>query len=218
MQFSNETIQFLKNFAAINSNILIRKGQTLSTISTAKNIFARVTVTEDFPVEVPVYDLNSLLALLTLMENQQVDFGEKSLTISKDNGKFEYFYSNASVIVAAPDKNIDIDEHFKFNLSADDVNMIMKAAAITAAPTISVISKDGQVTLTIGDKKNDTANTYKKIIGTSDKLFECHMAVENFKIIPDAYAVTVATKKLFHFKHATKPLEYFIAMEPDSVI
>ena len=218
MQFSNETIQFLKNFAAINSNILIRKGKTLSTISTAKNIFARVTVTEDFPVEVPVYDLNSLLALLTLMENQQVDFGEKSLTISKDNGKFEYFYSNASVIVAAPDKNIEIDEHFKFNLSSEDVNMIMKAAAITAAPTISVISKNGQVTLTIGDKKNDTANTYKKTIGASDETFECHMAVENFKIVPDAYAVTVAKKKLFHFKNATKPLEYFIAMEPDSVV
>ena len=57
MQFSNETIQFLKNFAAINSNILIRKGQTLSTISTAKNIFARVTVTEDFPAGTFVYDL-----------------------------------------------------------------------------------------------------------------------------------------------------------------
>ena len=218
MQFSNETIQFLKNFAAINSNILIRKGKTLSTISTAKNIFARVTVTEDFPVEVPVYDLNSLLALLTLMENQQVDFGEKSLTISKDNGKFEYFYSNASVIVAAPDKNIEIDEHFKFNLSSEDVNMIMKAAAITAAPTISVISKNGQVTLTIGDKKNDTANTYKKTIGASDETFECHMAVENFKIVPDAYNVTISKKKAFQFKHATKPLGYFIAMEPDSVV
>lgn len=218
MQFSNETIQLLKNFAAINSNILIRKGQTLSTVSTAKNIFAKVTVTEDFPVEVPVYDLNSLLALLTLMENQNVEFGDKSLTISKDNGKFEYFYSNASVIVAAPDKTIEIDEHFKFNLSAEDVNMLIKAANITAAPTISVIAKDGKVTLAVGDKKNDTANTYKKIIGDSSENFECHMSVDNFKVIPDAYTVTISKKKVFHFKHATKPLEYFIAMEPDSVV
>ena len=218
MQFSNETIQFLKNFAAINSNILIRKGKTLSTISTAKNIFARVTVTKDFPVEVPVYDLNSLLALLTLMENQQVDFGEKSLTISKDNGKFEYFYSNASVIVAAPDKNIEIDEHFKFNLSSEDVNMIMKAAAITSSPTITISSKGDDVSLTIGDKKNDTANTYKKVIGKSEHSFDCHMAVENFKIFPDAYTVTISKKKAFHFQHATKAIEYFIAMEPDSVV
>ena len=218
MQISNETIQLLKNFAAVNSNILIRKGKTLSTISTAKNIFAKATVAEDFPVEVAVYDLNSLLALLTLMENQDVEFGEKSLTISKNNGKFEYFYSNASVIVAAPDKSIEIDNHFQFQLSAEDVNMIMKAANITAAPTISVIAKDGTVVLTIGDKKNDTANTYKKTIGASDDAFECHMSVDNFKIVPDAYTVTVSKKKLFHFQHATKAIEYFIAMEPDSVV
>ena len=102
MQISNETIQLLKNFAAINSNILIRKGKTLSTISTAKNIFAKATVAEDFPVEVPVYDLNSLLALLTLMENQDVEFGEKSLTISKNDGKFEEYLiviANGDVVV-----------------------------------------------------------------------------------------------------------------------
>ena len=97
MQISKETIDILKNFAAINSNILFRKGKTLSTISTAKNIFAKASVVEEFPVEVPVYDLNSLLALLTLMENQTIEFGDKSLTISKDGGKFEYFYSNVGI-------------------------------------------------------------------------------------------------------------------------
>ena len=218
MQISKETIDVLKNFANVNSNILIRKGKTLSTISTAKNIFAKAVVTEDFPVEVPIYDLNSLLALLTLMENQNVEFGDKSLTISKDGGKFEYFYSNPSVIVAAPDKSIELDNHFQFKLSAEEVQMIVKAAAITSAPTISVVCRHQQVVLTIGDKKNDTANTYKKIIGPGLEDFECHIAVENFKVIPDAYTVTVSKKKFFHFKHETKSIEYFIAMEPDSVL
>jgi len=218
MQISKETIEILKNFASINSNILIRKGKTLSTISTAKNIFAKASVAEDFPMEVPIYDLNSLLALLTLMENQNVEFGDKSLTISKDGGKFEYFYSNPSVIVAAPDKSIELDNHFQFKLTAEDVQMIMKAAAITSAPTISVTCMHQQVVLTIGDKKNDTANTYKKTIGPGIEDFECHIAVENFKLIPDAYSITVSKKKFFHFKHETKAIEYYIAMEPDSVV
>ena len=218
MQISNETIQILKNFATINSNIMIRKGKTLSTISTAKNIFAKAEVVEDFPTEVAVYDLNSLLALLTLMENQNVEFGDKSLNISKDNGKFEYFYSSPTVIVAAPDKSIEIDKHYQFKLSSEDVNMIMKAAAITSSPTITISSKGADVSLTIGDKKNDTANTYKKVIGKSEHSFDCHMAVENFKIVPDAYTVTISKKKAFHFQHATKAIEYFIAMEPDSVV
>jgi hypothetical protein len=218
MQISTETIQILKNFASINGNILIRKGKSLSTISTAKNIFAKATVAEDFPMEVAIYDLNSLLALLTLMENQNVDFGAKSLTISKDNGKFEYFYSNLNVIVAAPDKTIELDSYFEFKLSAEEVNMLMKAAAITAAPTISIVSSDEKVVLVVGDKKNDTANTYRKTIGDAENDFECHVAVENFKIIPGAYTVTVSKKKLLHFKNSAKELEYFIAMEPDSSI
>jgi hypothetical protein len=218
MQISTETIQILKNFASINGNILIRKGKTLSTISTAKNIFAKATVAEDFPIEVAIYDLNSLLALLTLMENQNVDFGTKSLTISKDNGKFEYFYSNLNVIVAAPDKTIELDSYFEFKLSAEEVNMLMKAAAITGAPTISIVSADEKVVLVVGDKKNDTANTYRKTIGDAKNDFECHVAVENFKIIPGAYTVTVSKKKLLHFKNSAKELEYFIAMEPDSSI
>jgi len=218
MQFNKETIDVLKNFASINSNILIRKGKSLSTISTAKNIFAKANVAEDFPVEVPVYDLNSLLALLTLMENQNVEFGDKSLTIAKDNGKFEYFYSSPNVIVAAPDKNIELDNHFQFKLTAEEVSMLMKAAAITAAPTLSVSCKHQQVVLSIGDKKNDSANTYKKNIGPGIEDFDCHMAIENFKVIPDAYTVTISKKKFFHFKHETKSIEYFIAMEPDSVV
>lgn len=218
MQISKETIDILKNFASINSNILIRKGKTLSTISTAKSIFGRATVAEDFPVEVPIYDLNSLLALLTLMENQNVEFGDKSLTISKDGGKFEYFYSNPSVIVAAPDKSIELDSHFQFKLTAEDVQMITKAAAITSAPTISVACKHQQVVLTVGDKKFDTANTYKKIIGPGIEDFECHISVENFKVIPDAYSITISKKKFLHLKHETKSIEYFIAMEPDSVV
>jgi hypothetical protein len=218
MQISNETIQILKNFATINSNILIRKGSTLSTISTAKNIFAKATVTENFPQEVAIYDLNSLLALLTLMENQSIDFGDNSLTISKDNGKFEYFYSSANVIVAAPDKSIEVDNHYQFTLTSEQVAMVSKAAAITAAPSISLISKDGKVNLQVGDKKNTTANSYRKLIGECEKDFECHMAVENFKVIPDAFTVTVSKKKVFHFKHATKTVEYFIAMDPDSVV
>ena len=223
MQISNETIQILKNFAAINSNIMIRKGKTLSTISTAKNIFAKAEVVEDFPTEVAVYDLNSLLALLTLMENQNVEFGDKSLNISKDNGKFEYFYSSPTVIVAAPDKSIEIDKHYQFKLSSEDVNMIMKAAAITGAPTISVTNKNQNVMLSVCDRKNDTASNFKKVLGTAFDNFDVFIAVENLKVIPDAYEVSVAKTpngkaKFLHFRHESKPLQYWIACEPGSVV
>ena len=46
MKLSNETIGVLKNFASINSNIVINTGSEVRTISEAKSILAKATVTE----------------------------------------------------------------------------------------------------------------------------------------------------------------------------
>jgi len=219
MKISNDTIKVLQNFATINNNIRIRPGQELTTIGPQKNIFAKATVTETFPQDFCIYDLNSLLSLLTLMEDQDIDFGDKSLKIGKDGGEFEYFYADESVIIAPEaGKSIAVDSHFQFKMSNTDVLMLNKAAAIVGAKFISVVAKAGKVTLSVGDPKTASSNSYKRIIGDFDGEFNCRLAVENFKVVPEAYAVTVSKKKFFHFKHDTKPLEYWLAMEPDSVV
>jgi len=219
MKISTDTIKVLQNFATINSNIRIRPGSEISTIGPQKNIFAKATVAETFPKDFCIYDLNSLLSLLTLMEDQDIDFGDASLKISKDGGEFEYFYADESVIIAPEaGKSIAVDNHFQFKMTANDVQMLNKAAAIVGAKFISVVSSKGKVTLSVGDPKTASSNSYKRTIGDFDSDFNCRLAVENFKVVPEAYAVTVSKKKFFHFKHETKPLEYWLAMEPDSVV
>ena len=54
MKISNDTIEVLKNFAGINTNILVREGNTLSTISTGKNIFAKAEL--NIPMKIKVYN------------------------------------------------------------------------------------------------------------------------------------------------------------------
>ena len=117
MKITNETIQLLKNYATINSNILIREGSTLSTISSGGNIFATAKISEVFPKEVAIYDLNSLLALLTLTDDQEVDFGDKSLTITKDGGEFEYYYSEPNILLPKPEKCLRRHQIQKTSLS-----------------------------------------------------------------------------------------------------
>jgi hypothetical protein len=218
MQISTGTIAILKNFAQINTNILVREGSELRTISTMKDIFAKATVEETFPTEFAIYDLTSLLALLTLTENQEIEFGDKSLKISKDSGEFEYFYADPSIIVAPPQKNIVVDEHFTFNLSKEDMVMITKAAAIVSAPAITFESKNGKVILSVGDPKTPASNSYKKQIGTFDKNFNVQLAVGNLKVIPDAYEVVLSQKKFVHFRNVERQLFYWLAAEPKSVI
>ena len=223
MKFSGETLSLLKNFASINTNIVFKQGDNIATISNAKNIFAKATIKESFPNEFAIYDLNSLLAMLTLMENQDVEFGDKSLIVTSDKGKFEYFYSNADIVTAAPSGEIEHVDVYKFKLMAEDVQMIMKAAAITGAPTVSVTNKNQSVTLSVSDRKNDTASNFKKTLGTAFENFDVFIAVENLKVVPDAYEVSVAKTpngkaKFLHFRHESKQLQYWIACEPGSVL
>lgn len=223
MKFCGETLSLLKNFASINMNMVFTPGDTVKTLSNANSIFAKATIKEEIPNEFYIYDLNSLLAMLTLVENQEVEFGDKSLIISSEKGKFEYFYSSADIVKAPPAGEIEHTAVYSFTLTADDVQMIMKAAAITGAPTISVTNKNQNVVLSIGDRKNLSSSNFKKDLGTAFNDFDVFIAVENLKVIPDAYEVTVAKTpngkaKFLHFKHMTRALQYWIACEPGSVV
>lgn len=223
MKFSGDTLAILKNFSSINTNIIFKPGDNIATISNAKNIFVKATIKESIPNEFAIYDLNSLLAMLTLMENQEVEFGDKSLIVTSDKGKFEYFYSNPEIVQGAPTNEIEHIDVYKFKLMAEDVQMIMKAAAITGAPTISITNKNQNVILSVSDRKNDTSSNFRKPLGTAFDNFDVFIAVENLKVIPDAYDVTVAKTangkaKFLHFKHESKQLQYWIACEPGSVL
>ena len=219
MKLSTDTINVLKNFATINQKVRIHPGSQISTISPGKDVFARATVTETFPREFNIYDLSSFLALITLMEDQDIDFGDRSLTVSKDGGKFEYFYAEPTVIVAPEaGKNIPVEAHFEFDMTKNEVEMINKAAAITAAKNVILKSVQGQVSLTIGDSAVANSNSYTRIVGSSEHNFNCILPVERVKLIPDAYHITLSKLKFLHFKNTSRDLAYWLALEPASEV
>ena len=218
MKISRGPLDILKNFATINTIILVRQGNTLSTISTGKNIFARAEISESFPKEFAIYDLNSLLSLLTLMEDTNIDFQDESLKVSKGPSTFEYYYADPNIIVSAPDKTIDVDNFFQFDVTKDDVDMILKAAAITAAPMLSVVGKGGEVVVTVSDPSTPKSNSFRQVIGTTDKEFDARLAVENFKVIPGSYSVTLSQKKFMFLESSKGDLKYWLALERSSNI
>jgi len=44
MKLSNQTVDVLKNFSTINQNLIIKEGNTLTTMSAMKNIVAKAEV------------------------------------------------------------------------------------------------------------------------------------------------------------------------------
>ena len=229
MKLSKETLDTLKNFATINTNILVREGSTLSTISTGKNIFARAEVKEIFPREFAIYDLNSLIPLLTSMEDTDVDFGEESLKVTKEtlvesgvmdkgNAVFEYYYADPSIIVSAPDKSIEVDNFYQFDLTKNDVDMILKAAAITAAPMLSIVGDGTKVTMQVGDPSTPKSNSFNQKIESSELKFDARLAVENFKVSPGGYSVILSEKKFMYLESRSGGTKYWLALEKSSVI
>ena len=80
-------------------------------------------------------------------------------------------------------------------------------------------TKGGDIVLKVCDKKNDTSNSFDIVVGqgaTADYTF--YFKVENMKMLDGDYDVSVSSKSISHFKHKKLPIEYWIALEPDSTI
>ena len=220
MKLSNYTTSVLKNFATINQNLVIKEGNTISTMSAMKNIVAKAEVEETFPQEVAIYDLNEFLAAMSLFTNPILDFEENHVMIREENNtsnSLKYFYSDPSV-VTSPTKLITMPSNeVKFTMSNEDLSKLKKAAGVIGAPDM-VLEKNGSgSSLTVKDKKNDTANNYSLDVDTNgDGEFNFYFKVENMKLLDGTYDVEISSKNISHYKNKSSDIEYWIALEPES--
>ena len=222
MKLNQHTIDTLKNFAGINTNILIKEGDELSTISTMRNIFAKAKVSDSFTNQFGIYDLNEFLSAVSGFSKPELTLKYKYLTISSEGSKskVKYYYSDPSVIVS-PQKEVNMpDADVTFSLTESNYKELLKMAAILKSPDLALIgTKGGDIVLKVCDKKNDTSNTFDITVGqgaTADYTF--YFKVENMKMLDGDYDVSVSSKSISHFKNKKLPIEYWIALEPDSTI
>jgi len=218
MKLSDNTLALLKNFAGINNSILVKKGNRLRTISVAKNILAEAEITEEFPRDFAIYDLNQFLNGLSLHQDPDLDFVEESyLSIKEGKRRVKYFFADPNVIISPPEKEIQLpSEDVCFQLDSVTLEKLLKAAAVYQLPDLSAVGEAGVVKLVVRDKKNDTSNEYSIVVGETDAEFTFNFKVENIKIIPGAYDVVVSQKLLAQFTNPKYNLCYYIALEPDS--
>jgi hypothetical protein len=220
MKLSNYTTSVLKNFSTINQNLVIKEGNTITTMSAMKNIVAKAEVEETFPQQIAIYDLNEFLGALSLFTSPVLDFSDNYVMISEENKpttKMKYFYSDPSV-VTSPNKMITMPSNeVKFTMSSEDLSRLKRAAGAIGAPDM-VLEKDGSSSsLTVKDKKNDTANNYSLDVDTNgDGEFNFFFKVENMKLLDGTYDVAISSKNISHYKNKSSDIEYWIALEPES--
>lgn len=216
MNLSKETLAIIKNFAGINGAILFQEGSTLKTMSEGNTIIAEATITEAFPSDFGIYDLGEFLSAVGIFQNTVLDFHDKYVVIS-DGGKskIKFYGAGDSLIKAVPNIKFPTPT-VEFNLSAEQLNMIMKTSSALKADDIS-ISGDGTILkATVTDKKNATANAYELELGETTESFLANLKVDNIKVLPGDYTVSISDKKISRFKNTNNSLTYYIAVEADS--
>ena len=218
MKLSEATKEILKNFSDINPNLMINPGKELKTISTMKNILATAKVEEEFPQDIAIYDLSEFLGVMSLFNKPTFTFDDKSLSISEEGTKTKskYYFADASILTT-PQKDVKMPEaEVNFTLTETDLTKVKKAAAMLQLPDIAVTSDGGDITLSAIDIKNDTANNFNLKVGTSDKTFVFHFKTEHLKMLPGDYDVAISSKLISNFKHKSKSIQYWVALENTS--
>ena len=227
MKISQNTINLLQSFSQISSNLLVKPGSKLATRNGPVNsIQARAIVEENFPVQFAIYDLNQLLSLISVSQDPDIEFGEKSMIIRSGNGgEIEYFYADPTMVTAPSENPPQLEDIFTFDMTSSDITTIVKTASIVSATMMSIEAKNGSVIMSINDPKNNTSHSFKKSLGKSDLSFNVKMSIDSFKVVPDTYKVRIshAVAKsgkvlVFFFESTSRSLTYLIAADTASKV
>lgn len=217
MKLSNETLTVLKNFSTINSGIFFKQGNKLSTVSPSKTILAEVNLGEEFPQDFGIYDLNKFLSVLSLYKDSaELEFDAVNVTIGSGRNKTKYRLTEKTMIVTPPDKTLTLpSEDVVFDLSAEDLDWIIKTANVLQSPNVAVESDGESVKLVMFDASNDAADISSidlDVVGQGNR-YKLVFKTENLKLIPGAYSVKISSKGIANFKNQNVDLQYWIATE-----
>ena len=215
MKLTSETISVLKNFSTINQNLLVKAGSSIATMSAMKNIVAKAEVSEEFPSDFAIYDLNEFLSALSLFEKPDLECNNDFVIVTEEgtSKSLKYWFSDPEV-VTTPSKEISMPStDVTFNLTSDTLSEITKAAAVVGVPDMAL--KNGRLMVT--DKKNATANAFSTDLGIdSEADYKFWFKVENLKIMSGSYDVEISSKNISHFTNNNVGVQYWIALEPES--
>lgn len=219
MKLCSETISILKNFSTINKSIAFDGGNTIKTISPQRTVLAEATIAESINQPFAVYDLSKFLAILSMMPDADIELGTTSMKITSDDRTVKYAYCDRDMIEAPPaGKSIKVDSSAAtFNLSRESFVELMKALGVLAVPNLVFLGKEGKLIGRVTQIDNRLSNSFDVSVGETAATFAAVINVDNLRLIPDDYKVTLSADGVVAlFEAQSVPLKYWVALESTS--
>jgi len=219
--FSKNTLTILKNFSSLNSNLLVKPGKIIKTITPSKNGMAVASIDENFDVEFGIWDLNKFLGVVSLFTNPTFNFEEKSVSIKNGGDSVVKYYYSEPRLLSVPTKDVNMPTvEVSITLLNKQLAELQKAASVMQLPDFSFIGEEGfPISARVSDLSDPTSNSYDIPVGDSDysgPSFCFNFKMENIKILPGDYKINFAKNVVGEFIHQSMPLKYWFAMEANT--
>lgn len=218
MKFSEQSLTVLKNFASINTGLVLQKGTVQRTISPEQTILAVAHLPDTVDEVFGIYDLNQFLGNVTTLKTPEMSFTKEQVIMNDGEMSLSYYSCSPALIVSPPaDKTIELKKvDVTFTLANSTLTKLLRLATMNNLTHLTVIGKDGELRLLSHEQKNDSSNKVStKIDDYTGPDFSVSFKTENLKMIPDEYKVELMLGGFAKFTNKAETLTYFIAMEKE---
>ena len=225
MKFSRDTIAVLKNFATINSGIMLKPGKFIMTRAVNGTTYSESTINDEIDFEVALYDLNSFLSILSLVsEDAEISMAEDGNIKIADARSTIYWPSADPSTIVFPNKPIQFPvASVVTEIKAEDLQQLMRVARGLQVDTIAIANKDSKIILNGYNKVEDSGLTrakYSLTLGDYDgeNNFNFVINMANMKMLPANYKLLLwgGSNKRTAARFEGDHVAYVVAMEADS--
>lgn len=218
MKLSSETIEILENFAKINTNLRIVKGNVLQTVGEPASIFARATLKETFPINYGIYDLKQFLNTIAMFKDPDLNFTEEVLTIvdsSDPSIHTEYYAADESILTKIPNVKQLPTPNAMFNLTGANIKRLERASSTLNCNNLRIHTADGKILAVVYDKSGAIKNTFTIVLETDydGASFDARIDIKKMTIIDGDYTCSYYNGKCVHFVNKDKEIEYLLSVE-----
>lgn len=218
MKLSTNTLSILKNFAEINSNLIINPGNVLKTIHVPPTIYATAHVEEVFDQQFGIYDLKEFLATLAMFKNPTLTFNDKFIDIVDDDDpsiRTKYWSADIKILKEVPTLKQLPEATTSFTITNHNFKRIERACSILKCPDVKFIGDQGTISAVVCDLANSTKNTFTVVLQNeyTGPNFEVHLRQEKLMIIDGDYTCDLIGDQLIRLNHNDKNVQYVVTLD-----
>lgn len=215
MKFSKSTVEVLTNYSTINNSIILRKGKKQRTSDMSTKILSIVTLDDEIPEEFAIFDLSQFLQLYSVMNDPDIEFNEKYLTMKTDKQHVSYRGCNPELIKIFNKDVPDFEYFVSFELNNDDLIKFNKTSSILKAEFISFEGDGESVYIKTHNDSDATSSSASLKIGNTEKTFKIVLKSDLIagKVMNGNYDVHITDKKIIIVKNKDRDIQYIISPE-----